>query len=76
MPQIRTDMAAFLLQKREIIPGNNLYRTPYVFAELLEDNDDIDDDDNDDMSVDEYTEAVPNKVLNCLVNEVSKFNIE
>ena len=47
MPQIRTDMAAFLLQKREIIPGNNLYRTPYVFAELLEDNDDIDDDDND-----------------------------
>ena len=47
MPQIRTDMAAFLLQKREIIPGNNLYRTQYVFAELLEDNDDIDDDDND-----------------------------
>ena len=74
MPQIRTDTAAFLLEKREIIPGNNLYRTPYIFEELL-DNDDIDDDRNDEMNDDEYTVGVPNKVLNCLVNQVDSVEI-
>ena len=73
MPRLRIETGAFLLERRQKIPGNNEYRTPYIFPEMLDDydEDDMDEDGKDeDDRYEEYDKRVDMINTNTSANEV------